>query len=156
MSNLKFHYFSKANILNNQFSSVFTTDDDCSIMFDGHPYPNIPTIQIDTLGVTSLLCNLGPHKAPGPNGISPRFLKKTFDSIAPALALIYKQGKLPSDWKGAFVVPIFKKGFIKLLEHIIFSTISTQANHHNIICKQQHGFRKNLSCETQLLVLLYL
>ena len=36
---------SKANVLNNQFSSVFTTDDDCS---NGHPYPDIPAIQIDT------------------------------------------------------------------------------------------------------------
>ena len=162
---------SKANILNNQFSSVFTTDDDCSTMFDGHPYPAIPTIQIDTLGVTSLLSNLDPHKAPGPDGIPPRLLKETSSSIAPVLTLIYKaslnQGKLPSDWKRAFVVPIFKKGSrtdpsnyrpvsltcicCKLLEHIISSAISSQANHHNIICKQQHGFRKNRSCETQLL-----
>ena len=78
-----------------------------------------------------------------------------------------KQGKLPNDWKRAFVAPIFKKGSrtnpynyrpisltcicCKLLEHIISSAISTQANHYNIICKQQHGFRKNHSCETQLL-----
>ena len=88
-----------------------------------------------------------------------------------AFPLVYKgslnQGKLPSDWKRAFVVPIFKKDSrtdpsnyrpisltcicCKLLEHIISSAISTQANHHNIICKQQHGFRKNRSCETQLL-----
>ena len=76
---------------------VFTTDDDCSTMFDGHPYPDIPTIQIDTLGVTSLLSNLDPHKAPGPDGIPPRFLKETSSSIAPVLTLIYKaslnQGK---------------------------------------------------------------
>ena len=85
--------------------------------------------------------------------------------------VVYKaslnQGKLPSDWKRAFVVPIFKKGSrtdpsnyrpisltcicCKLLEHIISSAISSQANHHNIICKQQHGFKKNRSCETQLL-----
>jgi len=39
----------------------------------------------------------------------------------------------------------------KLLEHIIASAISTQANHYNFICTQQHGFRKTHSCETQLL-----
>jgi len=64
-------------------------------------------------------------------------------------------------------VPIFKKGSrtdpstyrpisltcicCKLFEHIIASAISTQANHYNFICKQQNGFRKTYSCETQLL-----
>ena len=65
---------SKANILNNQFSPVFTMDDDCSTMFDGHPYPDIPAIQINTLRV---LHDLDPHKAPDPDGISPKLLKET-------------------------------------------------------------------------------
>ena len=162
---------SKANILNNQFSSVFTTDNDCSSVLEGRSYPDISAIQIDTQGVVNILHNLDPHKAPGPDGIPARFLKETCNSIAPALVLMYKaslkQGKLPRDWKRAYVVPIFKKGSrndpsnyrpisltcicCKLLEHIISSAISAHANYHNIICTQQHGFRKNCSCETQLL-----
>ena len=39
----------------------------------------------------------------------------------------------------------------KVFEHIISSAISQHANCYNNICKEQHGFRKNRSCETQLL-----
>ena len=162
---------SKANMLNNQFSSVFTTDNDCSSVLEGHSYPDISAIQIDTQSVINLLHNLDSHKAPGPDGIPARFLKEICNSIAPALVLMHKaslkQGKLHRDWKRAYVVPIFKKGSrndpsnyqpisltcicCKLLEHIISSAISAHANYYNIICTQQHGFRKNRSCETQLL-----
>ena len=139
---------SKANILNNQFSSLFTTDNDCSSVLEGHSYPDISAIQIDTQGVINLLHNLDPHKASGPDGIPARFLKETCNSIAPVLVLMYKaslkQGKLPRDWKRAYVVPIFKKGSrndpsnyqpisltcicCKLLERIISSAISAHAN----------------------------
>ena len=54
---------SKANILNNQFSSVFTTDNDCSSVLEGNSYPDISAIRIDTQGVINLLHNLDPHKA---------------------------------------------------------------------------------------------
>ena len=39
----------------------------------------------------------------------------------------------------------------KLLDHIIYSSISIHLTNHKIICKEQHGFRKLHSCETQLL-----
>jgi len=71
------------------------------------------------------------------------------------------------DWKIATVLPKYKKGSCtdpsnyrpisltciccKVFEHIISSAISQHANQYNIICKEQHGFRKNQSCETQLL-----
>jgi len=59
---------SKANILNDQFSSVFTTSspDDCARSLDGVPYPTVPPIDVDVDGVTRLLHNLQPHKAPSP------------------------------------------------------------------------------------------
>ena len=83
-------------------------------MLNGHSYSDIPDIQIDTQGVINLLRNLDPYKAPDPDRIPARFLKETCNSIAPALVLVYiaslKQGKLPKDWKRAYVVPIFKKG----------------------------------------------
>ena len=86
----------------------------------------------------------------------------------PVLALIFNaslhQGKLPVDWKTATVIPVFKKGSridhrpisltcvcCKVFEHIVLSAILNHANLHNILFTEQHGFRKHLSCEKQLL-----
>ena len=61
-----------------------------------------------------LLKNLKPHKATGPDDISPRFLKEMAEPLTPVLTLIFSaslhQGKAPDDWKEANVSPIFKKG----------------------------------------------
>ena len=51
----------KANILNNQFVSVFTKDD--------NPIPDIEQLSIGVNGVYNLLVNIDPHKATGPDGI---------------------------------------------------------------------------------------
>ena len=164
--------FCKATILNDQFQSVFTdTNSTPTVPLEGNTFPHIPPINITTEGVLQLLQELDPHKASGPDGIPSKFLKETSVSIAPSLTLIYQallhQGELPSDWKMAYVTPVYKKGShtnpsnyrpisltcicCKLLEHIIYSAISSHANVHNIMCTNQHGFRKKRSCETQLL-----
>ena len=91
--------------------------------------------------------------------------------IAPSLTLIYQasleQSVLPQDWKNALVVPIYKKGsrvhpsnyrlisltciVCKILEHIISTSIYQHLQENHIICRQQHGFCKWCSCETQLI-----
>jgi len=165
---------SKANILNDQFSSVYTIDTACRDNIPTLKVPSFPTMQpldVDVQGIYTLLSDLDSYKASGPDGIPPRLLKELSVNIAPILALIFKaslhQGKLPSDWKMATVVPVYKKGSrtdptnyrpisltcicCKVFEHIISSAISQHANINNIIGKEQHGFRKNRSCETQLL-----
>ena len=38
----------------------------------------------------------------------------------------------------------------KILEHIIFSSIMGHLDSQNLLAKEQHGFRKGRSCETQL------
>jgi hypothetical protein len=40
---------------------------------------------------------------------------------------------------------------LKTLEHIITSHIMNHADNNNIMYPLQHGFRRGLSCETQLL-----
>ena len=95
--------------------------------------------------------------------------------IPPALTLLYRasinQGAVPSDWKMANIVPIFKKGSksspsnyrpisltsicCKILEHIIYSGISHHLEEHNVIRNEQHGFRSGRSCETQLLITIH-
>ena len=94
----------KANILNSQFSSVFTSEDLSNMPDMGvSSTPEIPPIIIHHNGVMKLLTSLNPHKATGPDSIPARLLKETAKEITPALTFIFQastnQSKIPSDWK---------------------------------------------------------
>ena len=71
-------------------------------------------MMIQDNGVKKLLEGLNPHKASGQDEISSCFLKEMIPNISPALTLLfqasYDQVTVPTDWKGAFVTPLFKKG----------------------------------------------
>ena len=128
-------------------------------------------ITICSNGILKLRKNLKPGKANGPDGIPARFLRDFVTFLTPSLTLLFQaslnQHKLPSDWKHARIVPIFKKDdrksvtnyrpilltsfCSKLLEHIICSEISSHLEANNLICKSQHGFQRLKSCETQLI-----
>ena len=59
------------------------------------------------------LSSLNPNKAPGPDGLHPRLLKNRANTLTRPLFLIYSQslknGKIPSEWKKANIMPIFKR-----------------------------------------------
>ena len=134
-------------------------------------YPSMPDFTIGVNGIKKLLGALKPHKAAGPDKLKPLALKELRDSLAPILQVIFTKslssGKLPRDWKSANVVPIYKKGArhlavnyrpvsltcicSKIMEHILVSQISKHLDKYDILDKNQHGFRKGLSCETQLI-----
>ena len=68
----------KAELLNNQFQSVFTTENN-SVLPDmsREPYPAISDIEITVNGVSKLLQQLKVNKANGPDGIPNRIRKET-------------------------------------------------------------------------------
>ena len=105
----------KAELLNHQFMSVFTMDDDTDhLPTMSHPkYPNIENITISIEGVEKLLDNINIHKASGPDKIPNIILKTCSKEISPALAKIFQQsldtGTLPTDWRNANISPILKK-----------------------------------------------
>ena len=175
MFNFKIHLRTKREILNNQFSSVFTTDSpsdfpDHTPFKNNKKYPDIEDIHISVDGVEKLLNDLNPHKSMGPDGLHPKVLRQLSSTIAPILQLIFqtsvKTGQVPSDWKKANVCPIFKKGerydpanyrpvsltctCSKLLEHTITKHLLLHLNRNNILNNKQHGFRSGRSTETQL------
>ena len=102
----------KAELLNHQFKSVFTIDDDSDhLPTMSHPkYPNIENITISIEGVEKLLDNINIHKASGPDKIPNIILKTCSNEISPALANIFQQsldtGTLPNDWKNSNISPI--------------------------------------------------
>ena len=128
--------FQKANLLNEQFQSVFTPKSPLTLkqlssqkvqdlQESGHNSPeSVPTetrnkynsmqaLNISVNGIMKLLQGLKPDKASGPDRIKPLLLQKLCCEIAPILRVISKslqEGSLPSDWLKASVSPIFKKG----------------------------------------------
>ena len=162
----------KAQILNNQYSSVFI-DDDHDIMpsMGASPYPPMAGIRVSVNGVKTLLQKLNARKAIGPDLLPMRLLKDFADEIAPILRVIFQQsldtGKVPEVWKKANIATVFKKGersiaanyrhvsiicvSCKVLEHIVFKSIMDHVDIHKILVHFQHGFRALHSCETQLL-----
>ena len=166
----------KAEILNKQFSSVFTTDSpddfpDLKTWQKESSYPAIPDIKVSVEGVHKLLMEQNPHKAMGPDGLHPQILKRLTSEIAPILQIIFQKsldtGKVPTDWKQANVCPIYKKGerynpvnyrpvsltciCSKFLEHIVTSHLLAHLEKNNILNNLQHGFRSKRSTENQLI-----
>jgi len=163
----------KASLLNNQFSSVFTSEDTGNIPNKcPSPHSSMESITITRPGVHKLLIGLKTAKASGPDEIPATILKETADDISSIIAFIFQQsldtGQLPKDWKKANIAPIFKKGdrtkpvnyrpisltciCCKLLEHIVVSSMMSHLDDYNILSNFQHGFRRRRSCETQLLI----
>jgi len=161
----------KAEILNDQYDSVFTNEDLASIpILQDKNIPPLPDMDISVRGITKLLEKLNPQKANGPDHVPTRVLKEAATEIAPYLHLIFNKSlltsDLPIDWLTANISPIYKKGSrsvaanyrpvsltsvsCKLLEHIIFHHIMGHLNQHHILSDYQHGFRTKHSCETQL------
>jgi hypothetical protein len=160
-------------MLNNQFISVFTTENTTNMPSKGNsPFKPTKDIKISEKGVEKALNRLSPSKATGPDKVPVRILKETANTITPILTTNYQQsintGQIPEDWKNANIVPIFKKGdrskpsnyrpvsftsvASKILEHIIVSQIMDHLDNQNILNENQHGFRAKRSCESQLLM----
>jgi hypothetical protein len=163
----------KANILNRQFTSVFSNDDGSALPDLGPSiYPAMESITVSQNGIIKLLRNLKPFTASGPDGIPTRLFMETAEEIAPAITLVFQasinQGRVPSQWKKAHIVPIFKNGsrsdaanyrpisltsvLCKVCEHIIHCAVIRHLTASNILSDAQHGFRQRRSCDTQLIL----
>ena len=102
--------FTKAELLNNQFHSVFTNEKLSNIPIVNSPFPAMPDISFSSDSIFELLCELDPNKSPGPPSIA---LKHCAAEIASILQIIFTQsmstGIVPSDWLTANITPVFKK-----------------------------------------------
>jgi len=166
----------KAEILSDQFRSVFTHEEDGAVPeLGGQTYRVIDPLTIRDDGVQKLLTRLKPNKASGPDAIPACILKELANEFAPALSAFFTQslhtGTLPSDWTKAYISPVFKKNSrhlpenyhsvsltsicCKVMEHIIVKHIACHVDKYNILTQYQYGFRQARSCETQLITTLH-
>lgn len=164
----------KAEVLNNFFCSICTTEDphhipDTADTYNGHGVFDVD-ISVDLVKkkMSALKCS----SAAGPDGVHPRVLRETADTLSPYLASLFRKsldtGTLPQDWKLAEVVPIYKKGGkddpgnyrpvsltsvpCKILESIIRNQLMSHLQAESLLADAQHGFRPGRSCATQLLL----
>ena len=124
--------------------------------------------KISTFGIMKLLKNINTNKAPGPDGIHGKVLKMCSKTIAYPLTLLFnlsfKSGYIPSEWKVANIVPVFKKGdknkvenyrpisltclVMKIFEICIRDELMSACK--DKIHSSQHGFLPGKSCTTQM------
>ena len=169
----------KAEILNEFFGSVFTKENTSQIpvahpCFDISSADILTDVYIDSDVIAKKLQNLRSDKAAGDDHLSPRFLKMISQEIAVPLAIIFRRsldtGCIPYDWKTANVTPLHKKGsrsqvenyrpvsltsqLCKVLESVIRDELVNHLDKNSLLNTSQHGFRKGLSCSSNLLTFL--
>ena len=114
-SSMKFDETEKANLLLNQFSSVFTREPEGEIpRLAQRTTSKIPDLIITVEMVLDALKKINVGKSCGPDNLHPRLLLELADIIALPVTILFnatlKDGNLPKDWKMAFITGIFKKG----------------------------------------------
>ena len=143
---LKFNDEEKANILQKQFSSVYTQEpEDCIPTIAKRTVCNIVDLHVTTEMTQKELLNLNINKSCGPDEIHPRILLELADYIAGPVALLFnmtiKHGNLPRDWKWDNISPIYKKGSNKIAEN--YRPISLTS----VLCKLMESFIRQLIFE---------
>ena len=167
----------KACILNNFFCSVFTKErlndiPKCEIR---DKEVGLGEVSFTKDKVLKKLLNINPSKSSGPDGISAKLLKELAVELSGPIATLFQksmdEGRLPSIWKKANVVPIYKnKGdkkmpnnyrpvsltciLCKIMESIIRDELVQYLTENKYLSENQHGFMSKRSCTTNLLATL--
>ena len=165
----------KASILQNQFTSVFTTDDtdpNHDLKMDGQKYHSIPPLPVRNEGILKLLQHINTSKSSGPDEVAGRLLEDLANELSRFLTYLFNKsldiGEVPAKWKEQWVNLIFKCGTkneaanyrpvsltcitSKLMEHVVYSHTRAHLDKMSILSPFQHGFCSGFSCETQLLL----
>ena len=158
----------KSNVLNSYYASIFCCD--C----------NIPEIQLANLGEIFIintevtrkrLAKNRRNKSVGSDGVPGEILKLGGIAMTPYLARLLEisvnKATIPSDWKRATAVPIYKGGdrsavsrhrsisltsvVCKQLEHIIAGYLKQAWDKNDWLYKGQRGFRLGYCCESQVI-----
>lgn len=162
----------KAKILNDHFASVFNQREDEEIEdFTHNTIGGLEAIDISIQDVHKAIDKLKANKAAGVDTIYARSIKETKIEISPILTCIFNKmlsdNFVPSEWKLANVIPLFKKGsrvdksnyrpvsltsiIGKLFESVIVDKLRCYLDANNKISDSQHGFRVGRSCLTNLI-----
>lgn len=163
-----------ASVLNDTFIKAFSHQATINnqISLPSPHYLPMDAIFVTSEGIRAVIKKLKNSSSCGVDGINAKFLKNTVEYSSIILSCIFSQSlqhsSLPEDWLVGKIVPVHKSGLThnpsnfrpisltsvpcKILEHIIFTHLVNFLESNQFFTPSQHGFRKNFSCETQLLV----
>ena len=109
-----------AEILNEYFSSVFTTEGISSLpvpftKFEGNTSEHLGQLFVTPGMIAKKIKKMKDNKSPGVDGIPPKLLKEIVKQISTPLAkklfnLSLEEGIVPSEWKEANITLLFNKG----------------------------------------------
>ena len=159
---------------NGQFTDVFSKTSENEVPLLEKSAPPLSDIHISNEGVIKIKKVLNPSKALGPDELHPGVLKELAAELGPVFAHLFQQsldkGEIPKEWSLANICPLYKKGdralpsnyrpvsltyvACKMLEHIVCTNIMAHLDEHELLSDRQHAFRKNRSCETQLITVI--
>ena len=162
-----------ANLLQDQYTKAFSTPLD-NIDNNLSSYPQPPTISDIDFGdedIISAIDEISMYSATGPDKFPASILKHCKNELAGPLTHLWRMSldhnSIPSEHLQQVITPIFKKGnrslpenyrpvsltshIIKVFERVLRNKIVDHIETNNLLVDQQHGFRKNRNCLTQLL-----
>ena len=110
--------FETRQVLNEYFSSVFTTEDISSLpvpftKFEGNKSEHLGQLFVTPEMIAKKIKMMKDNKSPGVDGIPPKLLKEIVEQISTPLAKLFNlslEGIVPSEWKEANITLLFKKG----------------------------------------------
>ena len=162
-----------ANILNNQYQSVFTTplNDEAGQTSDININEFLTDIPILRNDILDAIASIQTSSAPGHDGITPAFLKEYGEELADALCALgrksFDTGIMPDGINLAYITPIFKSGdksdpanyrpvaltnhITKIYERLIKAQIVSHLSTNQLFNETQHGFRSSRSTITNLI-----
>ena len=110
--------FQMAEVLNEYFSSVFTTEDISSLpvpftKFEGNKSEQLGQLFVTPEMVAKKIKKMKENESPGVDGIPPKLLKEIVEQISTPLAKVFnlslEEGIVPSEWKEANITCYLRK-----------------------------------------------
>lgn len=161
-----------ADAMNNYFCSVFLRGEDSRLpSLASRTALHCDTVHITEEAVINALRCIRNHSSPGPDGIPNILLKKGGHGLVKGLIHLFRflleNETLPSEWKTADVIPIFKKGSrldcsnyrpvsltctaCKVFERLIKDDMLSYLLENRLLHISQHGFLPRRSCLSAIL-----
>lgn len=165
-----------AEVLAKFYSTVFCPRECVSISIEPQTPPIVPLndVTVSPHLVLAQLLALNTRKSPGADEITPYLLRHCAQPLCIPLTFMFNQSLshsvVPPGWKCGIISPIFKSGkrsqvsnyrpvtllpvISKVLERLIVNRIVDHFENNKLYATEQHGFRKNHSCLSNLLLTL--